>query len=163
MVGTMIELPRAALIADEIAEGSRVLQLRHQRSHPDHLRLLARRHQQDSCPRTWPRAFSSRIRSRRSIRKASDSWSRWRRRRAAQTRPNLKIGICGEHGGEPSSVEFCAQDRLQLCVLLALPRADRAPGGGAGRRQCRVEDRRRPNKVVALKAHGFSRADEPHE
>jgi len=26
-----------------------------------------------------------------------------------KTRPNLKIGICGEHGGEPSSVEFCAQ------------------------------------------------------
>ncbi len=24
------------------------------------------------------------------------------------TRPDLKIGICGEHGGEPSSVEFCA-------------------------------------------------------
>ena len=23
------------------------------------------------------------------------------------TRPNLKVGICGEHGGEPSSVEFC--------------------------------------------------------
>jgi pyruvate,orthophosphate dikinase len=25
------------------------------------------------------------------------------------TRPDLKIGICGEHGGEPSSVEFCHQ------------------------------------------------------
>ena len=24
-----------------------------------------------------------------------------------QTKPNLKVGICGEHGGEPSSVEFC--------------------------------------------------------
>jgi pyruvate,orthophosphate dikinase len=24
-----------------------------------------------------------------------------------QTRPDLEIGICGEHGGEPSSVEFC--------------------------------------------------------
>src|SRR5256714_14658734 len=27
--------------------------------------------------------------------------------RGRRTRPNLKIGICGEHGGEPSSVEFC--------------------------------------------------------
>ena len=26
-----------------------------------------------------------------------------------KTRPNIKLGICGEHGGEPSSVEFCAQ------------------------------------------------------
>ena len=24
-----------------------------------------------------------------------------------QTRPDLKLGICGEHGGDPSSVEFC--------------------------------------------------------
>jgi len=27
--------------------------------------------------------------------------------RGRKTRPNLKVGICGEHGGEPSSVEFC--------------------------------------------------------
>jgi len=24
-----------------------------------------------------------------------------------KTRPNLKVGICGEHGGEPSSIDFC--------------------------------------------------------
>ncbi|MEJ2049726.1 MAG: hypothetical protein P8Y60_07775, partial [Calditrichota bacterium] len=28
------------------------------------------------------------------------------------TRPNLKVGICGEHGGEPSSVEFCHRIKL---------------------------------------------------
>ncbi len=38
MLGTMIELPRAAITADQIAESCRILQLRHQRSHPDHLR-----------------------------------------------------------------------------------------------------------------------------
>ena len=27
--------------------------------------------------------------------------------RGRKSRPNLKFGICGEHGGEPSSVEFC--------------------------------------------------------
>jgi pyruvate,orthophosphate dikinase len=27
--------------------------------------------------------------------------------RGRSTRPDLKVGICGEHGGEPSSVEFC--------------------------------------------------------
>ena len=26
-----------------------------------------------------------------------------------QTRPNLKLGICGEHGGDPSTIEFCHQ------------------------------------------------------
>jgi pyruvate,orthophosphate dikinase len=28
-------------------------------------------------------------------------------RRGRQTRPDLEVGICGEHGGEPSSIEFC--------------------------------------------------------
>jgi pyruvate,orthophosphate dikinase len=42
MVGTMIELPRAALRADDIAQHGRVLLLRHQRPDPDHLRHFAR-------------------------------------------------------------------------------------------------------------------------
>lgn len=29
-----------------------------------------------------------------------------------QTRPNIKLGVCGEHGGEPSSVEFCYRTGL---------------------------------------------------
>jgi pyruvate,orthophosphate dikinase len=29
-----------------------------------------------------------------------------------QTRPDLKIGICGEHGGEPSSIEFCHKNKM---------------------------------------------------
>jgi len=29
-----------------------------------------------------------------------------------KTRPDIKLGICGEHGGEPSSVEFCYQTGL---------------------------------------------------
>lgn len=41
MVGTMIEIPRAALLADEIAEEAGVLQLRHQRFNADDIRLLA--------------------------------------------------------------------------------------------------------------------------
>ena len=32
--------------------------------------------------------------------------------RGRKTRPDLKVGICGEHGGEPSSVEFCHQAGL---------------------------------------------------
>ena len=49
-----------------------------------------------------------------------------------KTRPELKVGICGEHGGDPASIHFCHQHRHQLCVLLRPARADRAPGGGAG-------------------------------
>ncbi len=49
------------------------------------------------------------------------------------TKPNLKIGICGEHGGDPASIHFCHEVGPRLRVLLALPGADRAAGRGAGR------------------------------
>ena len=35
------------------------------------------------------------------------------------TRPNIKLGICGEHGGDPSSVEFC--DRVGLDYVSCSP------------------------------------------
>ena len=41
-VGTMIELPRACMVADELAAAGRLLQLRHQRSDADHARRVAR-------------------------------------------------------------------------------------------------------------------------
>jgi pyruvate, orthophosphate dikinase len=36
-----------------------------------------------------------------------------------KTRPNIKLGICGEHGGEPTSVKFC--DRLGLDYVSCSP------------------------------------------
>jgi len=36
----------------------------------------------------------------------------WGVEQGRKTRPKLKVGICGEHGGEPSSVEFCHQINL---------------------------------------------------
>ena len=45
-----------------------------------------------------------------------------------KTRPDIKLGICGEHGGDPDSVKFCHRARPDLRELLALPRARRPPG-----------------------------------
>ena len=39
------------------------------------------------------------------------------------TRSNLKVGICGEQGGDPASVEFCFKAGLDLCKLFSFPRA----------------------------------------
>jgi pyruvate,orthophosphate dikinase len=39
--------------------------------------------------------------------------------RGRETKPDLKLGICGEHGGEPSSVEFC--DRIGLDYVSCSP------------------------------------------
>jgi phosphoenolpyruvate synthase/pyruvate phosphate dikinase len=46
------------------------------------------------------------IRSSPSTRKASANWSA-RRRARRKTRPDIKLGICGEHGGDPASIGFC--------------------------------------------------------
>ncbi len=63
--------------------------------------------------------------------------------RGRKTRPNLKVGICGEHGGDPASVRVLPRGRARLRLVLALPRADRAPRRRAGRaRQGRSPARR---------------------
>ena len=53
--------------------------------------------------------------------------------RGRAARPGLEVGICGEHGGDPASIRFFHRGRARLRQLLAVPRADRAGGGGAGR------------------------------
>ena len=52
--------------------------------------------------------------------------------RGRRKKPDLKIGICGEHGGDPASVEFFHRTGLSVCVVLAVPGAGGAIGGGAG-------------------------------
>ena len=61
--------------------------------------------------------------------------------RGRKVRPKLKVGICGEHGGDPASVAFCHEVEARLRVLLAVPGSDRAPRRRAGGAR---QDRRRP-------------------
>ena len=55
--------------------------------------------------------------------------------RGRKTRPNLKVGICGEHGGDPSSVEFCHQGGNGLRFVLTIPRSDGETSRSTSRRQ----------------------------
>ncbi len=75
LVGTMIEIPRAALLADGDRDRGRVLLVRHERPHADDVRLLARRHRHRSSPTTWRRESFRSIRSSRSTRTGSASSS----------------------------------------------------------------------------------------
>ena len=56
-----------------------------------------------------------------------------RRRTGRAARPNLKIGICGEHGGDPASVHFFESVEARLRQRVAVPHSGRAPRRGAGR------------------------------
>ena len=59
-----------------------------------------------SCRSTWSARSSTARRSRRSTSRASAGSCGWRRGSGARRSPELKLGICGEHGGDPDSIEF---------------------------------------------------------
>jgi hypothetical protein len=99
--------------------GSRVLLLRHQRSDADHAWHLARRRLAASSRPTRRRASTRRTRSSRSIAMASANWSASAARVAARTRPRLKLGVCGEHGGDPASIFFFEEVGLDYVLAAA--------------------------------------------
>ena len=88
----------------------RVLQLRHQRSDPDRsLASVARRRRRASSAPISGWGSSRTTRSSPSMSTGSASWCASPPSAAARTRPGLKLGICGEHGGDPASIRFCAK------------------------------------------------------
>lgn len=105
-VGTMIEIPRAALTADLIAESAEffsygtndLTQMTFGYSRDDAGKFLTV-YLQKGILKNDPFQILDQEGVGQLVRIGNE--------RGRKTRPNLKIGICGEHGGEPSSVEFC--------------------------------------------------------
>ncbi len=66
---------------------------------------------------------------------------KWGVERGRSTRKNLKVGICGEHGGEPSSVEFCHGIGMDYvsCSPFRLPVARLAAAQAALKDKMKVE------------------------
>ena len=108
LVGTMIELPRAALVADEIAKEAQffsfgtndLTQTTFGFSRDDVNKVLPT-YLEEGILKQDPFAVLDREGVGQLVKMATE--------RGRKTRPDLKVGICGEHGGEPSSVEFCHQ------------------------------------------------------
>ncbi len=105
-VGTMIEIPRAALTADEIAQEAEffsfgtndLTQMTYGLSRDDAGKILddyyaAKIFEAD------PTARLDQVGVGKLVKMAADL--------GRKTRPDIKLGICGEHGGDPSSIEFC--------------------------------------------------------
>jgi pyruvate,orthophosphate dikinase len=105
-IGTMIEVPRAALIADQIAQHAEffsfgtndLTQMTFGYSRDDVAKFLPDYLQKGLVPAD-PFSVLDQEGVGELIKLGIE--------RGRRTRPDLKIGICGEHGGEPSSVEFC--------------------------------------------------------
>ncbi len=111
LVGTMIELPRAALVAGEIAKeaeffsfGTNDLTQTAWGFSRDDVNKILPTYLADGIIKQDPFAVLDREGVGQLVKMATE--------RGRKTRPTLKVGICGEHGGEPSSVEFCYQTGL---------------------------------------------------
>ncbi|NWJ44577.1 MAG: pyruvate, phosphate dikinase [Chloroflexi bacterium] len=110
-VGTMIELPRAALTADKIAEVAEFFSFG-----TNDLTQTTFGLSRDDSGKFLPLYVERKILKDDPFqaldREGVGQLLKIGTERGRSTRPNLKVGICGEHGGEPSSVEFCHQINL---------------------------------------------------
>lgn len=106
MVGTMIEIPRAALTADKVAEEAEFFSFG-----TNDLTQMAFGYSRDDAGKFLEEYYKRGILE-------SDPFQTLDQEGVGQlveiavkkgrtTKPNLKVGICGEHGGDPRSVEFC--------------------------------------------------------
>ncbi|MGB5780884.1 MAG: putative PEP-binding protein, partial [Eudoraea sp.] len=111
LVGTMIEIPRAALMADQIAEhadffsfGTNDLtQMTYGYSRDDAGSFLGI-YLKEGIPTSDPFEVLDQEGVGQLVEMGTE--------RGRKTKPDLKVGICGEHGGEPSSVDFCYRTGL---------------------------------------------------
>ncbi len=105
-VGTMIEIPRAALLADEIAKEAEFFSFG-----TNDLTQMTFGFSRDDAGKFLGDYYDKKIFvndpfahvDQRGVGKLMDMASKLGR----ETRPDIKLGICGEHGGDPLSVEFC--------------------------------------------------------
>ncbi len=106
MIGTMIELPRAALTADEIAAEADFFSFG-----TNDLTQTTFGLSRDDSGRFLPHYIDHGILAEDPFqvldRRGVGKLMTWAVREGRSTRPGLKVGICGEHGGEPQSVAFC--------------------------------------------------------
>jgi len=111
MVGTMIELPRAALVADEIAKESEFFSFG-----TNDLTQTTFGFSRDDVNKILPTYLAEGILKQDPFaaldQEGVGQLVKMATERGRKTRPTLKVGICGEHGGEPSSVEFCYRTGL---------------------------------------------------
>jgi pyruvate, orthophosphate dikinase len=111
MVGTMIELPRAALVADEIAKEAEFFSFG-----TNDLTQTTFGFSRDDVNKVLPTYLELGILKQDPFAALDQDGVgqlvKMATERGRKTRSDLKVGICGEHGGEPSSVEFCYRTGL---------------------------------------------------
>lgn len=123
-IGTMIELPRATILADELAEEAEFFSFG-----TNDLTQLTYGFSRDDSPKFLNDYYEKQILDQdpfasideRGVGKLIELASGLGRK----TRPNIELGICGEHGGDPKSIAFCNQIGLTYvsCSPYRIPTA----------------------------------------
>ena len=147
LVGTMIELPRAALVADKIATVAEFFSFG-----TNDLTQTTFGLSRDDAGKFLPNYVAKEI-------LPSDPFETIDQEgvgqlveigveRGRSTRPKLKVGICGEHGGEPASVEFCYRTGLDYvsCSPFRVPIARLAAAQAALREKLAKDAKKKEKK-----------------
>ena len=140
LVGTMIELPRAALVADEIAKEAEFFSYG-----TNDLTQTTFGFSRDDVNKILPTYLEEGILKQDPFnvldREGVGELVKIATERGRKTRADLKLGICGEHGGEPASVEFCHQVGLTYvsCSPFRVLTARLAAAQAAAAEQLKVE------------------------
>ncbi len=110
-VGTMIEIPRAALTADQIAESAEFFSFG-----TNDLTQMTFGYSRDDAGKFLPIYYEKGILKNDPFavldQEGVGQLVQMACEKGKKTRPDIKLGICGEHGGEPSSIEFCHRTGL---------------------------------------------------
>ncbi len=111
LVGTMIEIPRAAITADKIAEVAEFFSFG-----TNDLTQMTFGYSRDDAGKFLPDYLSKRILPSEPFQTLDQEGVgqlvEMGIQRGRRSRPDLKVGICGEHGGDPKSVEFCHKVKM---------------------------------------------------
>jgi pyruvate,orthophosphate dikinase len=106
LIGTMIEIPRAALLADQVAKEAEFFSFG-----TNDLTQTTMGLSRDDYTKFSKDYEDKKDLQGRPVRRPRPGGrghaGQWAVEKGRQARPDLEIGICGEHGGEPTSVQFC--------------------------------------------------------
>ena len=141
-VGTMIEIPRAALLADELAQAADFFSFG-----TNDLTQTTLGFSRDDAEGKFIQVYQEKkilpenpfmVLDRKGVGKLM----KWTVEQGRKTTPDLLIGICGEHGGEPSSIEFCQEIGLDYvsCSPFRVPIARLAAAQAAVNNKNRMKE-----------------------
>jgi pyruvate,orthophosphate dikinase len=151
--GTMIEIPRAAVTAQEVAKQAEffsfgtndLTQMTYGYSRDDAERNFLITYQEQGILGTNPFQTIDR--------EGVGKLMQWAIDEGRKTRPNLEVGICGEHGGDPNSIEWCHMigNNYVSCSPFRVPIARLAAAHAALKHQPVVAKKPVAKKAVAKK------------